>query len=146
MTKELPSIGKEYPFFDDGKTSVSRLYKATIIRIFKFSKIPENLVCDRLLDCGIYTLSDYIKYQQSCCDWLYAPETDYVIEASIPEYDNDLIYFIRTKYGGWFSIDFTNCWQGGELDVSWNIYNNLIKFYEEENMYDQITELQEIMG
>lgn len=142
----IPEIGKSYPFFDDGKTSVSRLYKATVTRVFKFSKIPEDLVSDRLLEDGLYTLADYIRDSQSYCDRLYAPETDYVIEASIPVYDDDLIYFIRTKNNGWFSIDFSNTWQSGELDITWKKYNNLLEFYQEENMWDAAEEIQEIMG
>ena len=142
----IPEIGKSYPFFDDGKNSVSRLYKATVTRVFKFSKIPEDLVSNRLLEDGLYTLTDYIRDSQSYCDWLYAPETDYVIEASIPIYDDDLIYFIRTKNNGWFSIDFSNTWQSGELDITWKKYNSLLEFYQEEDMWDAAEEIQEIMG
>lgn len=144
--KELPEIGKSYPFFDDGKTSVSRLYKATITRIFKYREIPDDLVSSRLLDCGVYTLKDYIQEQILVCNWLYAPVTDYVIEASISEFDANLLYFIRTKNGGWFSIDFTDCWQSGELDVDWKIYNTLLEFYKEENMWNEAEEIQKIMG
>jgi hypothetical protein len=146
VMKDLPKIGKNYPFFDDGKIRTSRLHKATITRIFKFSEIPEDLVCGRLLEYGLYTLADYIKKEQSVCNWLFAPETDYVIEASIPVYDDHLIYFIRTKDKGWFSIDFLGSWQGGRLDVSWDKYKGLIKYYQEEKWYDEIKELQKIMG
>ena len=32
----------------------------------------------------------------------------------------------RQKGGGWFSIDVQNCWQGGELDITGEIFENIV--------------------
>ncbi|MFR6305656.1 MAG: hypothetical protein ACLUNR_02360 [Bacilli bacterium] len=47
--------------------------------------------------------------------------TDYFIGCYIPKYDNNLIWFARTKYGTWFSMDIQSNWQGGLLDVNRDI-------------------------
>ena len=47
--------------------------------------------------------------------------------------DEDLLYFCRTKDGGWFSINTTNCWQSGRLDVDNKIYEDCINYYELNN-------------
>lgn len=49
--------------------------------------------------------------------WLYAEKTDYFIKCEIKGYDKDDIWFARTIQDGWFSMDVTNSWQSGELDV-----------------------------
>ena len=36
-------------------------------------------------------------------------------EKMIPEYDNKPIWFVRSKYGGWFSIDYMGCLMSGRL-------------------------------
>jgi hypothetical protein len=56
--------------------------------------------------------------------WLYEETTDYFIECSIPQYDVDSVWFVRTINGGWFSIDTTHSWMGGKLmpiDFDWTI-------------------------
>ena len=56
--------------------------------------------------------------------WLYEETTDYFIECSIPKYDSDSIWFVRTINGGWFSIDTTHSWMAGKLmpiDFEWTI-------------------------
>ena len=41
--------------------------------------------------------------------------TDYFIKASIPGYDKNPIWFVRTKGGGWFSFETVACWMSGRL-------------------------------
>ena len=55
-------------------------------------------------------------------------------------YDENIIWFVRTVQGGWFSIDVQSSWQSGYLDVDGSIYNEVKKWFEEEyhnNWYDE---------
>ena len=45
------------------------------------------------------------------------------------------LWFARTKDGGWYSLDIQSSWQGGRLDVTGEIYDNIIKYWK-ENGYD----------
>lgn len=126
----IPKIGEYYHFWDDGKTSASRHYICKCERIIKCKeaksiilKIP-NYNIDTFADKSLYNIwKDEVAY----CDWLYAPETDYFIECSCPNYDENNLWFVRTKYGGWFSLNIQSWWQGGTLDVDSSIYNNIIE-------------------
>ena len=42
-------------------------------------------------------------------------------------YDENIIWFVRTVQGGWFSIDVQSSWQHGSLDVDGSIYENRFK-------------------
>lgn len=39
------------------------------------------------------------------------------------------------KDGGWYSLDIQSGWQGGQLDVTGEIYDDIIKYWEEKG-YD----------
>lgn len=67
--------------------------------------------------------------------WIYAPITDYFVEVSCPKYDKYNLWFARTKDGGWYSLDIQSGWQGGRLDVTGEIYDDIIKYWK-ENGYD----------
>ncbi|MCH5167881.1 MAG: hypothetical protein J1F35_08385 [Erysipelotrichales bacterium] len=114
----IPEVGKEYLFFDDGKTSPSRIFKAKVLRV-----IPSNeeIIVEKYNSDIQWLVPTPIqkvhKAEASHCDWLFAEETDYFIECSIPKYDDNPIWFARTKDGGWFSMDIQSFWQGGRLDV-----------------------------
>lgn len=107
MKTNIPEIGKIYAFFDDGKTGLSRRYKATVIDI-----IPSNVVEEKMPE-----LFAGWKENLNEADFLYAPITDFFIKCSIPKYDNNFVYFVRDKSDGWFSIDYPHGWMSGALDV-----------------------------
>lgn len=130
----IPEVNKQYHFFDDGKISSSRHYIATIIRILtkeEAKNINFELTEYFHTDDG----DDYYDYKTSLYDiwqgeikeyyWLIAEDTDYIVEASIPDYDENLIYFVRTKDGGWFSMNIQSDWQGGRLDIDGKLYEIL---------------------
>ena len=96
----IPKIGKTYIFLDNGDRS--RKYKATVKQILKYKDAPDYLK---------QAYFDNLKE----CDWLYQKFTDYFIGAEIPEYDDNIIWFVRSKNGGWFSMDIQSDWQSGEL-------------------------------
>ena len=123
--KRLPKIGEYYHFWDDGKSSASRHYICKIERIITEEESKNIIVevpeYDWVKGEDIMVKKTlYEQYQEQALehDWVYMPITDYLIEASCPNYDNNNIWFIREKNGGWFSIDVQNFWQSGELDVT----------------------------
>lgn len=134
QTKTLPKVGEYYHFFDDGKTSVGRHYIARVERLIPKDE-AKGMMFSFLKDEDMPQydfLYDHYKEQVEHCPWLYANDTDYFVECSIPKYCEDSVYFVRTKDGGWFSIDVTECWQSGRLDVTGGIYNTLIEFLSED--------------
>lgn len=127
----IPRIGKAYKFYDDGKTS--REYDAVVTKIvskndaktimFKAYLDEDNELStyyNKELD-NIYTfeksLYDIWQDEVKNTSWIFAEDTDCFVECSIPDYDEYLIWFARTKTGGWFSIDIQSNWQGGSLKV-----------------------------
>ena len=131
--KRLPKIGEYYHFFDDGKCSMSRHYICRIERIITPEesksikvKVPRWNWDKNENDFEIVTLWDRYHEQIKEHNWVYMPTTDYLIEVSCPTYDDNNLWFIRQKGGGWFSIDVQNCWQGGELDITGEIFENIV--------------------
>ena len=138
INKPVPEVRKDYHFFDDGKISRSRHYIATIKKLI--TKEEAKSIIFELTE--YFNDDDYYDYKSSLYDiwqseierydWIIAKDTDYIVEASIPEYDDNLIYFVRTKDGGWFSMNIQNDWQGGRLDIDGKIYESLLEY---ENLY-----------
>lgn len=87
----IPKKRQIYNFFDDGKCSPSRLYKAYVKKVIPFNKADIHL--------KIHLVNSALN-----CSWIWNGDTDYFIGCYIPEYDDHLIWFARTKYGTWFSI------------------------------------------
>lgn len=104
----IPKKRQIYNFFDNGKCSPSRLYKAYVKKVIPFNKADIHL--------KIHLVNSALDY-----DWIWNGNTDYFIGCYIPKYDNNLIWFARTKYGTWFSMDIQSNWQGGLLDVNRDI-------------------------
>lgn len=50
---------------------------------------------------------------------------------------------MRTKDGGWFTLDIQSSWQGGEIDVTEEKYNKIIEELEIEGNYDFAKEYTE---
>ena len=154
MKNILPKVGCTYKFYDDGKITPSRQYDAIVLRII--SKEEAKSVMFPLYCCEdsnyeettiVYkdeiaiaekSLYDIWEEGVKCYDWLYATDTDYFIECSIPSYDEYHIWFIKTQDEGWFSMDIQNCWQSGKLDVDGHLTENLKRWVEEhEDMFEK---------
>ena len=116
----VPEVGKEYHIFDDGKIRPSRHYIAKIVKLI----YPEDAY-------EITALYKAWQEQVEECYWLFAKETDYFVVAE-SDYDKDLIYFVRTTDGGWFSIDYPGGWMGARLDIDGSLYNEMLKCYGKE--------------
>lgn len=108
----LPVVGNRYTYFDDGKIRSSSKYLAFINDIVPFENVDQPTM-------------DMWKQEVSKCDWLYAPETDYFIKATLQtslfwRNVSDII-FVRTIHGEWFSLGF---W-AGVLDVDGSLETKL---------------------
>lgn len=148
--KPVPKIGSSYHFFDDGKIKESRHYIATVLDVIAPEQ-TKNIMFSRADDEVSFEISLYEIWRNEIDDhrqstnfkviaagvsmevgapWLYAEETDYFIKCSIPEYDENDVWFVRTVNGGWFSLDTNSWWMSGELDVDGQLFNNMMKDYE----------------
>lgn len=110
----VPEIGEKIKFFDDGKTSSSRRYWATIKEVIPFNEARKNA----------FYYKDW-TLQKKEGDFLYAQETDYFVFVDIPEYDEHKVVFVRTVDGEWFSIDSPHLWMSGLLDVDDRFWNKI---------------------
>ena len=132
--KPLPEVGKEYHFFDDGKTSPGRHYICRCERIITSEEaksitveVPgEECTKDNPVTDKISLYDHWHDREMPLHDWLYANNTDYFVECSCPNYDEDNLWFVRTKDGGWFSMDIQSWWQGGRLDVDGSIFEDVV--------------------
>ena len=140
--QDLPKVGEFYHFFDDGKTSASRHYICKVERIVPFSEAKDILFTTprgETFENGKFesfdidmSLEDIWKDEMTQCHWLYATETDYFIEASCPVYDDNNLWFARTKDGGWFSMNIQSWWQSGNLDVDGKIFEEIVEFWKND--------------
>ena len=73
------------------------------------------------------SLYDIWRDEVEQCDWIFIDNTDYIIKCSIPEYDQDPIYFAESIRDGWFSMNVTSWWQSGRLDIDGKLYEMLIQ-------------------
>ena len=133
MNKQaLPELGKRYHFFEDGKSGPSRHYIIEITEIIPF----EEMIDGELLDIYDAEVEE--------ADFLYAPETDYFIYGRKVLLDNTLdmedeFIFIRTNYGGWFSIG--HWFEDGQLDVDNSKYNEIVEYWEQDDRdYDEASQ------
>lgn len=141
--KELPKIGEFYHFWDDGKTSVSRHYICKCERILTIEEAKDIIVTvpEWDFDKNENNFNDMSLYEQwkdevLNHDWLYAVDTDYFIECSCPKYDEDNLWFVRTKDGGWFSMNVQNSWQSGRLDIDEKIFDSIIQEIKDDMVFN----------
>jgi len=98
--EKVPSVGKTYNCFDDGKIRVSRRYDITVKSLTPFDKADSH------------TLNIW-KSEVKSCYWLYNTETDFFVLGVRDDGEKET--FVRTVDGGWFGIGgFLNC---GRLDI-----------------------------
>ena len=139
--KPFPEVGKEYHFWDDWKTSPSRHYICRCERIVKTIKEAKTIKVTlmeytKFLEKSTYTeyeisLYDIWKKEVKTHDWLFAEDTDAFIEISCPKYDENNLWAVRTKNGGWFTMDIQSSWQGGTIDVTGEVFESVV-----QNAYD----------
>ena len=91
----------------------------------------------------IYELSKIWKEAVKSHDWIFEEDTDYFVEVSCPNYDENNLWAARTKWGGWFTLQIQSFWHGGELDVSGEKFKNIVESYEEDGEYEIAQEYKE---
>ena len=140
--EQVPVIGEQYHFFDDGKIRESRHYMATVLDIITPEQTKDIYINRQWEDTpvSLYTIwrEEIDRHRQGNtfkvltsgsmefgAPWLYTEETDYFIKCSIPDYDENDVWFVRTVDDGWFSLDTINTWMGGRLDVSGERFKSL---------------------
>lgn len=111
--QDVPEVNKEYHTFDDGKISPSRHAITKVLEVIPFEIAEPWLV-------------ESWKKNVEECYWLYDKETDYFIKTEFED-EEDPSYFVRTTDGGWFSIG----WWGARLDVTGKLYEDMLKWLEE---------------
>lgn len=143
--KPLPEVGKEYHFWDDGKTSPSRHYICRVERILTPKEAMKFVIDVPMQDPNTlntwteqFSLYDHWKEEAPQHPWLFAENTDAFIEISCPSYDDHNLWCVRIKDGGWFSLDIQSWWQGGRLDVDGEIYKEVVDYWEGEGEYDKV--------
>ncbi len=132
--KPIPELGKQYHFWDDGKCGPGRHYICQVSKIFLPDQAKTYMVRTPNLDVPwdttepvweLRTLWDVWKEQVKLCSWIYSRTSDRFVEALCPVYDDNPIWFVRTRRGSWFSLDIQSSWQGGILDVDSEIWNRV---------------------
>lgn len=135
METSVPTIGKKYHFFDDGKLSPSRHYIATVKKLLS-PRATRNLMFDgkSLYDIWREQIEEHTTTPTFRVGdvgvgepWLYSRDTDYFVELSVPDYDENYLYAVRTIRGTWFTLCIQSFWQGGVLDVD----NKMFEQWEE---------------
>lgn len=147
--KSIPEVGKEYHFWDDGKSSPSRHYICRCERVIPY-KEAKNIVFElkdypdpknnELFIPYKVSLEEIWQKESGYCYWLFADTTECFVEISCPNYDDNNLWAARTKDGRWFTLDIQSSWQGGEIDVTGEKFNSIIKECEDEGNYDFIEE------
>lgn len=135
QNNNIPEVGKEYHFFDDGKTSPSRHYICKCERVLT----PEEAKTVTFnLDNSKITLYNIWKAESYKHNYLFAENTDYFIEVSCPKYDENNLWAVRTKNSGWFTLDVQSSWQGGRVDVTGEIFDNVVEFWTKEGETEKV--------
>ena len=115
--KPIPKVNQTCMFFDDGKVSYSRMYRATVKQVMVYDDAPDKV-------------KKAFERESKTHDWIWDKTTDYIIACDIKDYDNNLIWFARTVDGGWFSMDVDKSWQGGRLDIDGKLEDYLVSLFD----------------
>ena len=111
----IPTVGKSYRCFDDGKIRFSRCYVVKITEVLGYMEFKRKYP----------SAFKMWVHERKECYWLFARRTDKFVIRDEYDDDNEHVFdvFARTKDGGWFS--FGNGWSGGELDVTETLWDSL---------------------
>ena len=136
---EVPQVGQIYHFFDDGKMSKNRHYKAECLEVItpeEAKKVVLEIPTDGSSDTQKASLYNIWRDNVRELDWMYAEETDYFVRCRVPDFDENDLWFVRTINNRWFSMDIQSWWQVGLLDVSNDMYEQGVKYFGEEYYKD----------
>lgn len=115
----IPKACKTYHFYDDGKSSLSRHYYATVIKVIPYGQMAKTKCYRKVFNTW--------KKQTKQLYWTLNKTTDYFVIAEVPFYCEYPLYFARSKTGGWFSIESKDFFSGGLLDVDNKKTNQILE-------------------
>ena len=75
--KPIPKVNQTCMFFDDGKISYSRMYRATVKQVMVYDDAPDKV-------------KKAFERESKFHDWIWNKTTDYIIACDIKDYDNNL--------------------------------------------------------
>lgn len=142
----VPEVGKEYHFWDDGKSGPGRHYICRVEEIItaKQAKKIEVEYCDELISLydlwkheidnhrnsdGFRVIGNGVSSEPGT-PWLYAEDTDYFVRISCPVYDENDLWAVRTVWGGWYTMNIQSWWQGGDIDVTGEKFESIVHEWE----------------
>lgn len=144
--KPVPEAGKEYHFWDDGKSGPSRHYICRCERVIPYKEAKNIKFTLRSYKAPYTKDSEYTEYEVTLKEiwkkavkdhpWVFTEDTDYFVEISCPKYDENRLWAARAKWGGWFTLAIQSFWQGGVIDVTGEKYNGIIEELEDEGNYE----------
>lgn len=120
----VPIVGQKYHCFDDGKITFSRHYIVEVVEVLghmAFRKKYQD------------AFNKYVEDSKRCY-WLFSRSSDkFIIAKVVGDEEDNVNVFVRTKQGGWFSINYPYWGSSGRLDVTSNLWNGLV---EDIDMFD----------
>ena len=133
----VPEIGKVYHAFDDGKIYPSRHMLIRIDEIISFDHMKP-------------WMKAVVHYEAENHDWLFDVHTDYIVKGiwaveNKGKVEDRPLWFIRTKDGGWFSADVDNYMDGCVLDVTGELWDNMVEYYRENCSDNRKQEFEEFV-
>ena len=140
---DLPVIGEEYYFYDDGKINLSRQYRVLVTKVVPYAegctklyRIDQEDVSahlpEHLQDRNAHPITWGALFDLSAKEynWLFSKTTDYFVEAEYiennPSWNTEKPYklLFARSHGGFYTIDpFFN----GRLDVTGSLTKALFK-------------------
>ena len=139
--RDLPVIGEEYYFYDDGKINLSRQYLVLVTKVVSYAEGRTNRyqiddedvsahLPEHMQDRNVHPTTWGALFDLSAkeCNRIFAKTTDYFVEAEYignnPSWNTEKPYkllFARSR-GGFYTIDpFFN----GRLDVTGSLTKTL---------------------
>ena len=142
----VPEVGKEYHFWDDGKSGPGRHYICRVEELIK-PKAAKKIMLDyndekvSLYEIWKYEINTHRNSEgfrvigngagsEPGSPWLYDEDTDWFVRISCPIYDENDLYAVRTVWGGWFTLNIQSWWQGGDIDVTGEKFESIINEWE----------------
>ena len=140
---DLPVIGEEYYFYDDGKINLSRQYRVLVTKVVPYAEGCTKLyridkedvsahLPEHLQDRNAHPITWGALFDLSAKEykWIFSKTTDYFVEAEYiennPSWNTEKPYklLFARSHGGFYTIDpFFN----GRLDVTGSLTETLFK-------------------
>lgn len=126
----VPKVGEYYHFFDDGKTSPGRHYICRVEKVINVKEAKKTIIDAPYWEKENISLYEVWKIELEYHDYLFDEDNDCFVNISCPTYDEQSLWAVRTKNGGFFTMDIDHFWQGGRIDVTGEIFADVVNDWE----------------